>query len=304
MTSTSIPPAIVSAPAKINLGLEILGRRPDGFHEIRTMMAMLEFGDQLTLSTAPNSTLEGVPGVAEDSNLILRAVNAFRHAAESAIDVNVSAIKRIPMASGLGGASADAAATILALNAMVSVSLSKRAMLRLAASLGSDVPFFLGSPLAHASGTGIELSPLAPVSMDVILIVPSLTIPNKTGTLYGMLDASDFSDGARIERSFHTLAQRRFPDRRFLANAFERPLYALSPQLVPLRRTLESLDCRGVGLSGAGPSHYVVPHPGRTRETERVVRALMPPDARIISTCVRLTGIRPEMQSSRSGREQ
>lgn len=303
MTSASCPSAIVSAPAKINLGLEILGRRPDGFHEIRTIMAMLEFGDQLTLSTAPKSTLEGVPGVAEDSNLILRAVKAFRHAAEPAIDVKVSAIKRIPMASGLGGASADAAATILALNAMVSVPLSKEAMLRLAASLGSDGPFFLGSPLAHASGTGTELSPLAPVSMDVILILPSLTIPNKTGTLYGMLDASDFSDGARIEHGFHALAQGRFPDRRFLANAFERPLYALAPQLIPLRRTLESLDCRGVGLSGAGPSHYVVPYPGRTRETERVVRALMPPDVRITSTCVRLTGIRPEMQSSRSGRE-
>ncbi|MDQ3541957.1 MAG: 4-(cytidine 5'-diphospho)-2-C-methyl-D-erythritol kinase [Chloroflexota bacterium] len=297
MTSTPTSSISISAPAKINLGLEILGKRADGFHEIRTLMAMLEFGDHLTLSTAPESTVHGVPGVSQDTNLILRAVDAFRQATEPPIHVCVSAIKRIPMASGLGGASADAAATILALNALVSDPLPDEALRELAASLGSDVPFFLGSPLALGSGTGTELLPRTPVPFDILLIVPNLTIPNKTGTMYGMLDASDCSDGTRIENGVRALAKREFPDRQSLANTFERPLYALAPVLIALRRTLESLDSLGVGLSGAGPAHYVVSRPGRALQTEYEVRALMPPGISIISTHARLSGLHPDLRS-------
>lgn len=295
--STSASSLTISAPAKINLGLEILGERADGFHEIRTLMAMLEFGDHLTVSIAPESTVRGVPGVDQDTNLISRAVDIYRRTSETAIDVRVTAIKRIPMAAGLGGASADAAATLIAVNALVNVPLPAGAILRLAESLGSDVPFFLGSPLALSSGTGTDISPLVPVPMDVILIIPDLTIPNKTRVLYGMLNASDFSNGKRIECNIRSLAGRNVPVKRSLANAFERPLYTLAPDLISLRHSLDRLDSRGVGLSGAGPAHYVIPNPGSARQTEQDLRALVPLGTKVISTRARLTGLDRELRS-------
>lgn len=296
MRPTPTASATISAPAKINLGLEILGTRTDGFHEIRTLMAMLEFGDQLTLSPAPESAVHGIPGVAQETNLIRRAMTAFQEVMESATHVHVSAIKRIPMASGLGGASADAAATLLALNGLVCAPMPARAIVRLAATLGSDVPFFLGSPLASGSGTGIELSPLAPVPFDVILIVPEVTIPNKTGSLYGMLEATDFSDGTRIQHGATSLMSGEIPSRYALANTFERPLYALAPELVSLRRMLETLDSIGVGLSGAGPCHYLITQPGRTLQTKEELRALLPQGITLISTRARLSGVQPDIQ--------
>lgn len=297
MTLDAAASVSISAPAKINLGLEILGKRPDGLHELRTLMAMLDFGDHLTLSTAPKSTVRGVPGVGQDTNLICRAVNAYRQTRKMVPGVQVSAIKHIPMAAGLGGASADAAATLRALNALARVPLPDDALLELAASLGGDVPFFLGSPLALSSGTGTDLSPLSPVPFDVLLIVPDLTIPNKTRTLYSLVDPSDFSDGARVEDGVRWLAKRNLPSRQLLANAFERPLYALAPDLTSLRQTLETLDCLAVGLSGAGPTHYVVPHPGRELQTERDLRTMMPADTRIIVTRSRLVGLHAEVRS-------
>lgn len=296
MTHDAVSSVTILAPAKINLGLEILGKRSDGFHEIRTLMAMLDFGDHLTLATALESTVHGVPGVGQQTNLISRAIDVFGRAGRMTTGVCVSAAKHIPMAAGLGGASADAAATLRALNTMVSVPLPHDALLDLAGSLGSDVPYFLGSPLALASGTGTALSPVPPVPFDVILIVPDLKIPNKTGTLYGMLDKSDFSDGSLIEDGARSLAKRHFPARHALANAFERPLYALAPELTTLRRTLENLDCVAFGLSGAGPAHYVVSHPGCGLRTERDLRALMPPGIRIVLTRSRLVGIHADVR--------
>lgn len=298
MTVGAASSATISAPAKINLGLEILGKRADGFHEIRTLMAMLEFGDHLTLSTAPESTVHGVPGVGQHTNLISRAIDVFGRTGVMPTGICVSAIKRIPMAAGLGGASADAAATLRGLNAMASVPLPDDVLLELAASLGNDVPFFLGSPLALASGTGTDLSAVPPVPFDVLLIVPHLTIPNKTGTLYGMLNASDYTDGSLIEDGAGSLADGQVPDQHAVANAFERPLYALAPDLTLLRQTLESLDCVAVGLSGAGPSHYVIPNPGHGLQTERDLSALTPPGTRIILTRSRLVGIHADVRSS------
>ncbi len=286
---------MLTAPAKLNLGLEILGKRADGFHEIRTLMAMLEFGDTLTVSRSGRSAVQGVPGVQPDANLVGRALSAFKHRSGSSIEVDISVSKRIPMAAGLGGASADAAATLIALNALIDVPLIDSHLHEIAASLGSDVPFFLGSPLAHSSGTGTSLSPLQPVSFDAILVVPKVTIPRKTATLYGLLEPSDFSEGSLIEHGVQALVRTGVPDQQSLGNAFERPLYALVPELSQLRQALETVECAAIGLSGAGPAHYVVPSLGSVRETELALRALLPPDVQVVSTRSRITDLRADV---------
>lgn len=299
MTTSSLIVSI-DAPAKINLGLELLGRRPDGFHEIRTLMAMLEFGDRLTLATSSETKVLGVDGVDQGTNLISRAVNVFHQATGTRFDTCVHVSKRTPIAAGLGGASADAAATLLALMPLADVELPHGSLHGLAEALGSDVPFFLGSPLARGSGTGTTLAPLQPFAFDVILVVPKLAIPNKTQRLYGMIDDSDVSDGMRIADGNRCLDSGTLPDRPFLANAFERPLYALAPDLVDLRRVLDSLDCLRVGLSGAGPAHYVIPNPGSERECERALHRLMPRGTTIISTRSRLRRLQPEPHAQRT----
>lgn len=284
---------VVRAPAKLNLGLEILGRRDDGFHEIRTVLAMLTFGDDLRVSAGAKSRVLGVPNVDERDNLITRAIHAFA-AAAGAPGVEVSVAKRIPPAAGLGGASADAAATLIAINALAGSPLDSGQLEAIAATLGSDVPFFLGSPLALASGTGTELVPLRPVPFDVILVAPPTSIANKTATLYGLLTSADHSDGRRIARCAASLRGGQIPGPALLGNAFELPLYQLRPDLADLRSTLEGVPSRGVGLSGAGPAHYVLALPGQTAELELQLRSLLPSTTRVIVTRASLHGIRSE----------
>lgn len=295
MTASSISSITIGAPAKINLGLEILGKRTDGFHEIRTLMAMLEFGDQLNISIAPETAVLGVAGVDEDADLIQVAVSAFRLETATPLDVRIFVTKHIPIAAGLGGASSDAAATLLALNALAGGALPDRSLHRIAAELGSDVPFFLGSSFARSSGTGTTLDPLPSLSFNVILVVPDLAIRNKTRRLYGMLERSDFSDGTRVDHGALCLGKGELPNHGSLANAFERPLYALAPELVALRRELDGLDCLRVGLSGAGPTHYVLPHPDRVLETVESLYALMPAGMKVISTRARSKCIGPDV---------
>lgn len=297
--SASSPGAIaIRAPAKLNLGLEILGRRYDGFHEIRTVMAMLDFGDDVYITCSRDTTVHGVPGVTHDANLISRAADVFR--AASAIDVraNISVTKRIPVAAGLGGASADAAATLYALNSMVDGPLSPTELSRLAAGLGSDVPFFLGAPLALGSGTGTDLAPIEPVPFDVFLIDPAITIPNKTTTLYGMLQKRDFSDGSRIDFAASLMREATVPYQQLLANAFERSLFSLCPELRTLRETLDAIDTLAVGMSGAGPVQYVIPLQDRIEETDQALRARLPSHMTIIRTRSRLAPLEIERLTS------
>ncbi len=294
MSARSAGPIAIRAPAKLNLGLEILGRREDGLHEIRTLMAMLDFGDDVLITSASNTTVRGVPGVARDTNLIARAVDAF--ATTSGIDVRavISVTKRVPLAAGLGGASTDAAATIYALNCLTDAPVSHADLLSLAAGLGSDVPFFLGSPLALSTGTGTDLTPLDPVPFEVFLIDPGVTIPNKTRSLYASLEERDFSGGSRIDTAASLLKGSNVPCRDLLANAFDRPLFNLNPELGALRETLERIDSLAVGTSGAGPVQYVIPLQDRIEETEHNLRTFVPSHITIIRTRTRLTPLEAE----------
>jgi 4-diphosphocytidyl-2-C-methyl-D-erythritol kinase len=253
--------ARVLSPAKINLGLEILGRREDGYHEIRSVLAMVDLVDEISISTADDlcsTRLDGVPGVAVENNLILRAVSRFAAftGVSSAYDIHVH--KRIPAAAGLGGASSNAAATILALNAMHGSPIGEPDLHALASELGSDVPFFLGSPVAAVSGRGTDLAPLPALHGVVLIAVPRIDLPGKTGTLYRLLTAQDFTDGATVETIARQVSrgERIQPD--LLDNAFERPLREIAPGASTLVGHMQRAGCTRVALSGAGPALYAL----------------------------------------------
>jgi len=263
------PPPIVTlqSPAKINLGLEILGKRVDGYHEIRTVMAQISLADSITIGVPEVIANNAGQVVGVERNLIDVAICRFRERVPDVPDVAWSIVKRIPVAAGLGGASSNAATALLALNALCGDTPGPAELHTIAASIGSDVPFFLGAPVAIASGRGVELSPIAAPSMDVLLVVPNLAIPAKTATLYSLLEPADFSDGSMVEETARLLASGGVPRRRNLGNAFCRALASLDERILTLQNHLDHLEVTWA-LSGAGPSHYVLSAPVRLNAIE------------------------------------
>ncbi|MDQ3443601.1 MAG: hypothetical protein M3490_08345 [Chloroflexota bacterium] len=298
MTSRQV--VTIEAPAKINLGLEILGKRPDGFHEIRTVMVMLELADTLRVySGGPPSGTE-LPDVPAETNLVTAALTAFRQAVPGSPELGWSIEKRIPVAAGLGGASSNAAAALLAANELAGHALPREAMFDLAGSLGTDITFFLGGPAALASGRGTELESLSPVDQPVTLLLPGSSIPAKTRTLYSMINPVDMTDGLRSGRSRRAVDDHSIPAMSDLTNAFSRPLSILVPGVLELQRALADSGVDRFGLSGAGPTHYVI-----GGDACDALSARAPEDRRfdmfeIISTRTRLTPLIPHSSTERS----
>jgi len=248
----------IDAPAKINLGLEILRKRDDGYHDIRTAMAMLELADTLTVFVDLTGQGAGMSDVSRGENLIVRALDAFREAVPESPPLGWRIEKRIPMAAGLGGASSDAAAALIAANRIAGMPCSRTQLETLARELGSDISFFLGSPLAIASGRGDILDPLIPTPVEVLLVVPKIDIPQKTGALYSLIGSADYTDGGQADVVREHFAAGQMPPGQILRNAFNRPLATIEPRVLELRQAMSDLGADSFGLSGAGPAFYVL----------------------------------------------
>ena len=250
----------IEAPAKLNLGLEVVGRRPDGYHEIVTVFQAISIHDSLELAPAPSITVTSTdPSLAGEENLIRTALRLLRQSTGTDQGAAVSLTKRIPIAAGLGGASTDAAAALLAARRLWGTTVNEAELRELARQVGSDVPFFLGAGTALGTGRGDEITVLAPLS-DVwfVVVSPSIRIPRKTPALYAALQPSDFSDGSAVHRFAAMLADQLDAPSGLPPNAFARPLYALQPELAVLPTKLAAAGAMTIGLSGAGPSHFAL----------------------------------------------
>ena len=153
-----------SSPCKINLLLNVLGKRPDGFHELETVLQPIAIHDQLTFSQAATGiqlTCDSPALPTDSNNLVFRAARLFLDAAGLSVGVRVELRKRIPLAAGLGGGSGNAATTLLALNELFNHILPGNRLQEIAATLGSDVPFFLQTGPALGTGRGELILPLA-----------------------------------------------------------------------------------------------------------------------------------------------
>jgi 4-diphosphocytidyl-2-C-methyl-D-erythritol kinase len=254
------------APAKINLGLEILGRREDGYHEVRTILCAISLADRLTFEDADEDAIV-VQGenfdVPQEDNLVLRALRALRVRGARIPPQRVTIKKTIPAAAGLGGASSDAAATIRAFAPEI-----ERAALEpfpIAAELGSDVPFFLDGPVALASGRGESLTPLPePNPAWAVLLTPRIDIADKTRTMYAAVDPSWWTDGSRVGAIADGLPA--LPSTSPF-NVFERALLARFPEMKGVRGRLLAAGAPYAALTGAGPTFYTfVESEARARE--------------------------------------
>lgn len=248
------------APAKLNLGLEVVGKRPDGYHDIVSVMQTVSIFDHLTFRRGPTTTIHvSDPSLATDDNLVLVAAQHFEQTFDLAQGSYITLDKRIPAAAGLGGASSDAAATIVALSHLHDRGSEAASHLSLAASVGSDVSFLLRGGTALIEGRGEvsrQLNPLS--SIWFVVLVPAIAIPRKTASLYASLTSSDFSSGERVRELAGLIDRERALDPKLLGNAFLRPMRTLRPALAEYERAFISAGATSVSLSGAGPALYAV----------------------------------------------
>lgn len=256
---------LVRAYAKINLSLEVLGRRDDGYHEIASVLQLVSLHDTLSFTLAGDLSLScQSPGLDTDSNLVMRAARLLKRKVDSPLAAAISLEKRIPLAAGLGGGSSDAAATLSALNKMWRLHLSHRHLADLGAELGSDVPFFLDGATALAGGRGEVVSPLSPPDPAfVVLVVPSIQLVDKTRALYASLAPDDYSDGSRTRALAEQLAARAGIDTTLMVNAFERAACQMFPEVRRCRDLVSEAGGEWSMLSGSGPARFTLFHDER-----------------------------------------
>ena len=252
---------LVSAFAKINLTLEVLGLRSDGYHEIKTVLQTINLADEIDIQPGPNLKVEcDAPELDGEANLVWRAAVALAESRGIRPEARIIIRKRIPVGMGLGGGSSDAAAALLGLNKLWNLCLDTEEIAQIAARLGSDVPFFLRGGTALAEGRGEEISPL-----------PSLP------TLDLLLTAGHYSDGGITRQMVATLIAGQFVVD-MVHNVFEEVAFNVFLGLSPLFRQLQGLTSSPPHLSGAGPALFCLP--ASQEEFSRVSQALPPGQAR------------------------
>jgi 4-diphosphocytidyl-2-C-methyl-D-erythritol kinase len=263
------PSLSATAPAKINLTLEVLGRRPDGYHEIVSILQTIDLCDTLTVQSSRFLRVIA-PGLDcdEADNLVLKAAHLLRTATGCPLGAEMMLEKRIPAAAGLGGGSSDAATALAALNQFWELGLGSKALAELAARLGSDVPFFLGGATALVRGRGERLEALPPqAGLWVVLTVPPVIIPHKTRALYAAITPADYSDGSpSLDLAQRLRAGDPLP-LQALGNVFERPAFTLYPLIGSYRQAMLVAGAPFVRLSGSGPALFTLYHARRDAQS-------------------------------------
>jgi 4-diphosphocytidyl-2-C-methyl-D-erythritol kinase len=250
----------VKAPAKINLTLEVLAERPDGFHEIRSVVQTIGLYDSLRFSSNRQLRFScDNPDFAIDKSLVPRAAAVLREDSGQASGASIEIKKRIPMVAGLGGDSSDAAAVLSGLNKLWKLRLSSLQLVELASRLGSDVPFFVygGTALVEGRGEKLKALPPLPHRWVVLLVPPFSRMEEKTRKLYAGLKSSHYTDGQITEKLVRALGERGFRPS-MLFNTFENVAFEFFPELKLYRDHFVKLGAYQVHLAGSGPTLFTL----------------------------------------------
>ncbi|MEK6650032.1 MAG: 4-(cytidine 5'-diphospho)-2-C-methyl-D-erythritol kinase, partial [Bacteroidota bacterium] len=254
MPQTIIRPAF----AKVNLGLEILRKRPDGYHDLETIFYRIGLKDEIEVQETPaalsmecdSPTLPIGP-----ENLCIRAAEALRKETGERRGAHIVLRKRIPTGSGLGGGSSDAAAVLVAVNELWKCGSSLDTLRRIAATVGSDVPSFLSGPLTFGSGRGEILEDLPPrFPYWLVCVTPPLSV--STSWAYGHLRIPIRTDRRSLrDRFLHALPQIEALAE-VLSNDFEPIVFPAHPKVGETQHTLREAGCRIAHMSGSGSSVF------------------------------------------------
>jgi len=251
----------VLAPAKINLSLLVSGKRKDGYHNIETIMAKLNWYDELVLERTQKAQIEFVctgPRWSPEGkeNIVYKACSKLLEYCGRNEGVRIILKKNIPAGSGLGSGSSDAAATLIGVNRLFGLGMGKEKLAEIALQLGSDVPFFLNGPLALCSGRGEKIKKFG-IKFDflALLVLPDISISTKMVYENYKHDESLYRS---ISEKINLFIEKKRIDliAKICANMLQTSCYALNERLKELKERIESLIGERICLSGSGSSMF------------------------------------------------
>ena len=249
---------MLRASAKVNLALEVLGKRGDGYHEIATVLQAVDLFDRLTVETADTLSLhtDDPELPTDEGNLVMRAARLLQKTAGIDRGARIELQKRIPVAAGLGGGSSDAAATLWGLNRLWGLRWPRARLQALAVELGMDVPFFLGTGRAVARGRGEQLRTL-PGAGGYALVLVNPREPLSTKEVYGRVPAGWHAEPTGTERVIEALRRRNVATlAAALTNNLERVVEPVLPVIGRMKAALLAAGALGAIMSGSGPTVF------------------------------------------------
>ena len=269
----------VEAHAKLNLTFEVLGKRADGYHEVKTVMQTVGLSDLISFEPWPTLQVDcDSQELSGEANFVWAAAQSLARSRGILPRARIRIQKRIPVAMGLGGGSSDAAAALQALNELWETNASGEELAELASGIGSDVTFFLsgGTALAEGRGEIISRMPQLP-PFNLTLIFPDLVISEKTRLMYSRLTSAHYSDGGITRRLVLLLSGGGFmveSIRDCVFNVFRDVAEWEFPLLAEMRRTVQEQGGPELHLCGAGPAMFAIP--SSESEHRAVADALQP----------------------------
>jgi 4-diphosphocytidyl-2-C-methyl-D-erythritol kinase len=276
----------VKARAKINLSLDVLGMRPDGYHEILTVMQALELHDVLEIEQTGEDCIrvdcsdpEVPPG---SGNLVYRAADLLRREYGCIQGANIFINKNIPVAAGLAGGSTDAAAALKALNRLWGLNAGGKELLGLGELLGSDVPFCLLGKTALAGGKGEVLTPLPSFSgRGVVLVMPPFGV--STASIYKLYDSFPAGPAVNVSAVVKAVESGDFlAVARMMGNALEKVTASKHPKIMEIKNGLINAGAAGALMSGSGPAVFGLC--AGPEEARAIASRLKPEGCRVIAT--------------------
>lgn len=245
----------LSAPAKINYLLDVVRKRPDGYHDLRMIMQRINLCDEITitLTDTPAITVtcdsKGVPDGPE--NIAWRAARSLLDLGKSSNGVSIHIIKRIPVAAGLGGGSSDAASVLMGMNELLKLSLSEQKLMEIGCKLGADVPFFIFQKTALAEGIGEKLTHLPKMpNCWILLINPGIHV--STAWVYKSLQLTNNRDLNKLPKFFESAED----IVSILSNDLESVTIPAFPVIADIKARLTNLGAVGSMMSGSGPTVF------------------------------------------------
>jgi 4-diphosphocytidyl-2-C-methyl-D-erythritol kinase len=250
---------VVEAPAKLNIHLSITGRRPDGYHELISVMVPVGLADRIQARAVPEEGVDlscsGRSVPQDDTNLARRAARAFLSSSGLRQGISIHLHKEIPVAAGLGGGSSDAAAVLVAMNRLWPGRLNEAGLFRLALGLGADVPFFLHPAPSLARGIGEDLERLD-YWPDLCYVLVNPPVEVSTSWVYGQVEIELTSPGKAY--IFKALNQDTFSIRDLLKNDLERVTESRFPVVTRIKKELLEAGAEGALMTGSGPTVFGV----------------------------------------------
>jgi 4-diphosphocytidyl-2-C-methyl-D-erythritol kinase len=245
----------LKAPAKVNYRLDVLGKREDGYHDLRMVMQRVDLCDELEIIVSERTGIRvtcGSAGVPDGpGNIAWRAADALRKLSGRKVGIDISITKKIPVAAGLGGGSSDAAAVLMGVNELLELGLTQERLMEIGVKLGADVPFFIFKKPALAEGIGDQLTALEEVpAVWVVLVNPGIHV--STAWVYQNLQLTRKDSAAIVPRSYSSLDE----VCAVLSNDLEPVTFARFPAVRELKEKLIAAGARGSLMSGSGSTVF------------------------------------------------